>query len=219
LIEPGCFGIPSIFSFKSDVCNNCEHQSRCQAQSQNTLLSIKESMFVTDILNEHLKHSVAVGNTIVPSSVTLDIKKPIPFNGRSKKVRYALTIEQIEILKTLPKKVGAFLNTVWSKGEHLRLISVAQSGRNPFDAEKNRPYQLAYSMMMYEGRATRANLVDTIMDSFDWSYASAYSQVSLMWRALPILGLCIINGDFIELMYPSKEFQNSTNKLKDRASN
>lgn len=196
--EPACFGIPSIFSFKSEVCQACSNTSKCQVSAHSALLALKNLPIVTDILNEHNNFAYATALKRFPSPARVQITKPTPTQRKDVKPRYALTEEQLEVLESQPKKVKAFLTKIWSLGEEKGMLDLAKSGINPFNENKNRPYHLAYEKLT-QGKLSRLQLSTAIMDELGWSYASAYSQVSMIWRVLPCLNLAHVNQAFMTI--------------------
>lgn len=209
MIEPGCFGVPSIYSFKSKVCGGCKFRDNCQIASQQALLAIKSSSVVTDILSQHIEYSSSKGLNSSQASERVYFTQSIQAHQSVKKARYALTAKQLELLDNTPKKVSAFLNTIWSKGLHIEMLERARAGQNPFDINKNRPYHLACRELIAKTKITRSSLVSVIMDEFDWTYSAAYSQVSLMWQVLPALEITEADNTFMRYLFPDAKRHNT----------
>ena len=197
MVEPGCYGIPSIFSFKSEVCGSCSHASNCQSDAHSALLALKRLPIVADVLNEHNEYVHNVIVTKFPRPARVQLSKPIPVQRNNNITRVALTEEQLDTLEALPKKVQTFLRAVWARGEDKTMWEAARNGLNPFEEDRNRPYHLAYQELM-KGKVSRAYLSNVIMDNLGWAYSSAYSQVSMIWRVLPCLNLATVTQAYME---------------------
>jgi hypothetical protein len=195
-----CFGIPSIFSFKSKVCEGCGEFEECQDKSYSALLAIREYPIATTMLSQHVEYRVRTGRAI-GDPVALDITKPIPTHSKTTLVRYALTEERVARVSAVPKKIGQFLEKVWSRGIDLQINADIANGTNPFSLLNARPYHVAFEALQ-RGRAHRSHMAAQLQDKLGWTYASAYSQVSMIWQIFPELGIAKIEGVFLQSNHP-----------------
>jgi hypothetical protein len=179
-LKPNCYGIPSIFSFKSKVCGACQHFTECQKESHEELLRFGDLRIVANILSQH----ESFRSKSQPAKV--------------RKSRLALTSEQMLSLEAYPKKVQSFLKAVWSKGKHVEMLNRMQRGENPFDKDGARPFYVAFGLLL-RGKASRGDFCVAFMDELGWSYSAAYSQVSMLWHILPALDLAEINGAYMNV--------------------
>lgn len=204
-----CFGVPSIFSFKSKVCGDCNSFDCCQKESYSALLSIREYPIATTMLCQHVEHRIKTGQAH-NEPIALDINKPIPTHSKVKAVRYALTAEQIERIAGMPKKIGDYLSKIWVRGLDKRIATDIASGRNPFSLTNARPYHTAFEILR-RGKAHRSHMSNELMDVLGWTYASAYSQVSMIWQIFPELGIAEIQGVHMVALHPNLKEHNNEN--------
>ena len=190
-----CFGVPSIFSFKSKVCGNCGEFNECQKQSYSALQEIREYPISTSLLNQHEDFRIQSGQ-VAKGSATLQLSKDVPSSSKKRATRYALTTEQLARIEELPKKIGNFLEKVWVRGLDRQINIDIEDNKNPFDANKARAYHMAYEVLC-QGRAHRSKMSSELMNALGWTYASAYSQVSMIWQIFPELGIATHEGVFL----------------------
>ena len=190
-----CFGVPSVFSFKSNVCGSCKEFSECQDNAYSALLAIREYPIATTALSQHVEFRVRSG-LAQNDALELDITKPIPKHSKRTITRYALTEEQLIRISNVPKKIGKFLERVWVKGIDKQIDADVLAGNNPFSKHNARPYFVAYELLQ-EGRVHRNKMSTQLMEQLGWTYASAYSQVSMIWQIFPELGLAIADDKFL----------------------
>lgn len=204
-----CYGIPSIFSFKSAVCGGCKEFAGCQGESYSALLAIREFPIATTMLSQHIEHRIQTGQA-QNEPTALDINKPIPSHSKAKKVRYALTAEQIGHIAELPKKIGEFLSKIWVRGLDKKITEDIAEGKNPFSLTNARPYYTAYEILR-KGKAHRSHMSNELMEVLGWTYASSYSQVSMIWQIFPELGIAEINGVHMVALRPKNTEHNNEN--------
>ena len=211
---PGCYGIPSVFSFKSEVCKVCQFNQQCRKVSFEKLKGVPENIHTRNLLRDHERVEAAFKS----SEGYID-----PFEGvkprktrlkRSEAIfKVELNAEQEEKLKTLPKKVAAVASALWRKG-------FSPIGKeNPFSESGNRPYYNAFEAMR-AGKVTKKGLRMAFCERMGWSETSAYSEVSIVWSLFPVLGIAREDDDgqsleLIDIDYPGYERDN-TNRFVRR---
>lgn len=201
-----CFGVPSVFSFKSKVCESCNEFTQCQKDSYSALIAIREYPISTVALTQHEEFRVRSGQ-VVADPLALELTKPIPASTERKATRYALTTEQISRIATLPKKVGGFLEKLYVRGLDKQIERDVAEGKNPFSLTNARPYHAAYEVLS-KGRVHRSKMSNELMEMLGWTYASSYSQVSMIWQIFPELGLAKEEGVFMTKAQPEHQLHN-----------
>lgn len=179
-MQPSCFGVPSVFSFKCDVCSNCGHFTDCEESAYFALRSIAHRLPVEQALIEHERFRRAKdGDEGVAAPDPLVIVEAQP--RRARVARYDLTPDQERRLSKLPKKVADYLRKLFVRGLDVKIQMAAERGENPFDGGKFCTQQVAFDMLLCGG-FTKRDLKAQFMDRLDWQESSAYSQVSLVWQ-------------------------------------
>lgn len=202
-----CYGVPSVFSFKSKVCAGCGNFDDCQKESYSALLSIREYPIATVMLSQHVEHRMQTGQA-QNEPTALNINKPIPTHSKAKVVRYALTAEQIERIAEMPKKIGNFLSKIWVRGLDKQIAEDITLGKNPFSLTNARPYHTAFEIIR-RGKTHRSRMSNELMDVLGWTYASSYSQVSMIWQIFPELGIAKIEGVHMVTLHPNLREHNN----------
>lgn len=206
MISPGCFGVPSIYSFKSRVCQGCFAKEECQKKAHEELISLRGEPHIAELLNEHTAYSVGIAQSHVAAPRTHEIKLEAP-KYISEKKRFALSEGQMQAIADAPKKVSAVLRTIWTRGLHLEMVERFKSGLNPFDSDRHRTLHAIYAEIQ-QSKRTRSQLVETLQTRFDWTYASAYPEISNMWKVLIYLGFAEEDGTFLVRAVPSSSLHN-----------
>lgn len=191
MIEPGCFGIPSVFSFTSRVCGKCPHFGRCQSQAHAVLQAAPREL-VSKLLGEHIAYCRSQ-NIEIPDNATLEFSQPMPVVKSKVAVRYPLTDDQLSVLVGMKKKASEYLRKLMVRGTDKEILSAAELGQNAFTPEKHRAYHLALEMLL-EGGITKPFLTAAYCDQLGWSDQSAKSQTSLIWDLFPSMGLALVQG-------------------------
>jgi hypothetical protein len=181
LNKPNCFGIPSIFNFQSTVCTGCSSFKGCQESSYKSLMQVQDLSIVASEIAQH--ESYRRGLEVVPVKVT--------------KKHFALTAEQLDVIDNTPNKVGTYLKSIWVRGGQLEMHRKVGFGDNPFDVNKARANYLAYELMSNK-KVCRMDLCLAFMTELGWTKASAYSQVSMIWKIFPALEIAEIDGVFMK---------------------
>lgn len=177
--NPGCYGVPSVFSFTSRVCGGCGSFEGCQRQSHDTLKLLPSNPGVQAMLLKHENH--------------LRQKEGLsPLVPKSRQ-KNTITEEQEQQVRSLPKKVGDYLRKLFKRGEDIKIRECAGKGENPFTEEKSRPYRVAFEYLL-DGGFTKRFLRTAFMEEMGWSEASAFSQVSIVWHVFVALGVAEESG-------------------------
>lgn len=206
-----CFGIPSIFSFASEVCKSCSDFGDCQRLSHAALKGAPAHIvrpFIT--AHEAYEQSQAIDS---PTAATLNTTQQVPHKARVSKrkaQRFPLTEDQKALLAPLSKTAANFVEKLFVRHADQEILSAAREGRNGFNQDKHRPYHLAMNMLLESG-FVRPVLRQAYMDELGWSNTSAKTQVSLTWQVFIALGLA--NEDGIALV-PSDLVKASSNNVR-----
>jgi len=174
----GCFGIPSIFSFESRVCGKCKEFVECQKESEITLRRLPEGKAIHRLLVLHENFRRKQGG--------LD---PLPIVAQ----RAQLSPDQESVIRDLPKKTGAYLRKLMIRGKDVEIREAAHRGENPFEVEGHRPYHLAFDALL-SGGFTKPYLRAAFIEGLGWSESASFSQVSIIWKLFPALGVAEESG-------------------------
>lgn len=188
--HPSCFGIPSVFSFKAETCGNCASREQCRSSAYSKLLTVADQPIVKHLISVHQQHQ----DTEVQAQ-PIATSRPIPVSLKPSKKR-ELTENELEILGKLPKKVGTFLRSIWTRSKDVEMTALFKQGRNPFDLDRAKPYHVAFEAIG-NGSASRDNLAKLLMTSLGWTYAAAQSQTTMILHVLPALGFAKWDGAFL----------------------
>ena len=192
-MTPGCFGIPSIFSFTSRVCGKCSHFQTCRVEAHAALKAAPIEI-VRHQLRAHEDYCRA-------HSADSGEEKKIEFTRKvapSKKVRSLpkkidLTDAQKAMLEALPAKVSGLLSRLMKRGVDTSVLLAAQHGNNGFDPAKHRSLHLALDMLL-EGGITKPALRTAFVEKLGWAETSAFAECTLIWKVFPLLKLAVEQG-------------------------
>lgn len=191
--NPGCFGVPSVFTFKSSICGACPSHNGCQKQAFAELQSVSNEAYARPLIKQHIMFMQKIDVLEMPNvakvRVLSDKRKP-------------LSEEQEAVLESLPKKIAAFVRSVWTRGCFKEMVDRASRGDNPFDQAKNRTHHAVYEALK-ESHCSRVQLVNKLKEDFGWTNAAAYSEISAIWKALIALGFACEDGQFLSRTMPS----------------
>lgn len=192
-INPGCYGVPSVFTFKSAICGACPSHGGCQQQCFEELQAIKDEPYAAPLLKQHTMFMMRLDQTKLPNVAKVRLVED---------KRKALTEEQESILSSLPKKVAAFVRSVWTRGGFEDMLNRFNRGDNPFDQSKNRTHHAVFELLK-QSECSRIQLVETLREKFDWTHAAAYSEISAIWKALIALNFATEDGAFLSRNLPN----------------
>jgi len=202
-VSPGCFGFPSIFSFKSEVCSACSHNQECEREVESKLRSESDKPHVRVALKAHESARSAFSGAMSSGAQQTREKPLVGLVKRSRAaVKYVPTDEQEAALKNAPKKVARIAMTLWGRGFEYK-------GSNPFNVTLNKTFHAAFETIAKTGRVTKKELRMGIADLLNWSESSAYSEVSVVWSLFPILGITRESESGTELDLIDFELPNS----------
>lgn len=193
--RPGCFSAPSIFSFTSRVCNACPEFAPCQKGAESRLGALPDSPAVRTILAQHEGYRRSQAGL-----------QPLP----EVKGRAPLSEAQESLAASLPKKAGDYLRKLFARGLDVQIREGAMTGVNPFRMNGQRPYHVAFEMLM-RGSITKPALRAAYIEELGWGNAAAGPQVSLVWSLFPALGIADHDGCRL-VPSPMMGGQNSVNR-------
>lgn len=191
MIRPGCFGVPSVFSFTSRVCGKCEHHGNCQSQAHAALLGAPPRL-VGKLLEQHNEYRRAV-DASTPESTTLNTTRPTPKTASKLAVRLPLSDAQLATLSGMTKRAAEYLKRLMVRGIDKEVLTAAEMGRNGFMSSKHRSLHLALERLL-EGGLTKASLRLAYCEDLGWSETSAFSEVTLVWKIFQAMGLAVEQG-------------------------
>lgn len=195
-VRRACFGIPSVFSFGSKTCSVCPDFGRCRRAAHDELKAVEESPAIRAALIAHERHAPTGAPEIPPTPEG----KPVPEKGtrarisRAKRVSYELTEHQRGIVASIPRRAGELVAKLFRRGHEAEIRLALRAGKAPLAGEscyRSLKVALAHLRDGY----TRQGLRSFFMDELGWSYTSAWNEVSLMWSALPAIGVGMQKGD------------------------
>lgn len=193
MIHPGCFGIPSVFSFVSGVCANCREFGDCQAQSHYALTLVDQSL-VSDLLRQHENFANAQG--VIRNRGGLETTRLPVRKTKILRVEKRLSEEQEGTIARASKKVGEYLRKLYLCDIESKISSAIQNERNPFCSDGARPYHAAYEAIT-TGSISKGYLTTMFQEDLGWSKASAKSQTSVVWGVFVALDLAVEDGAYL----------------------
>lgn len=191
MTKPGCFGVPSIYSFTSRVCGKCDHAAACQPVAHSALASAPLGVSIR-LLRQHEDHCAAVGGTL-PVGATLIVSRVLPTARKAPALRLPLNEGQTALLKTLPKRSADYLKKLMVRGVDRAVLAAAKNGENGFTKTKHRPFHLALEKLL-EGGITKGQLRVAYCEELGWSETSSFPQVTMIWNIFPAMGLAVEQG-------------------------
>lgn len=190
---PGCFGFPSIFSFKSAVCRSCPFINDCEKDVESRLKSRADDPKMKIALQAHQRARSGLSEVAVSDDVHSEEKPLKRAVMRPRKCeRIELSEEQKRKIESAPKKVAKVASMFWSKG-------FSYDGSNPFNEVANRTYHAAFKTLAAAKSMTKKELRMSLMNELNWSETSAYAEVSVVWSLFPLLGVSSLSDDGLRM--------------------
>lgn len=197
---PGCFGAASVFSMDSAVCQGCVAFNECSDASIATLQQIKATIDVRDLLAKHtsarMKHEARLALKQMPGPIAASpipvvqpkpIDAPVERKTTMAKVIFEISAEHqnaIARISQANKKAGDQAAVLCKMNRINEMRSMLPQGQNPFATNGPGFLRVACNHLI-NGGFTKASLRKSLMESFDWTEATAASHVSI---AVAILG-------------------------------
>lgn len=203
--HPGCFGVPSVFSFTSPVCTGCASSQACRAASYQALLSMADSPFVGRFIAEHEAHNRQSSCQVEAPAHRPDvtINAPVP----RVKGEFVPTEDQMRALESLPKKAAAYMLRLLKKGYADRIKEAARLGVNPFRNAPAKGAYVAYELLM-QGRVSKSGLRAAFQERLGWTEGAAFSEVSMIWRVFCAMDIAQEEGEVLRV-HPMLGAQNA----------
>mgnify|MGYP000415605933 CR=1 FL=1 len=216
-----CFGVPSVFSFKSAHCGRCQSFEECRKSSYEELKSAAlDSDVVRFALIEHERIEHDVGAPANRSWATLTVASAVKPHCRSyalKRPRYGLTDAQARIVATVPKNAAIRLVKLFKSGDDVLVRRALLRGDRHFTEISNqRSLVLCLRTLSRELLVTRRTLKAGFMSELGWANTSAQSETTIMWNVLPGLGVAYREGEALLL---APEFIADNNPIQTRVNN
>lgn len=188
-----CFGIPSIFSFKSKTCASCGSFENCQNESYLNLMLVQGQIDVSDAVRSHQNHFRAINKTAPLPTQQISLNCVPKRTTAVARVPHSVSEYQRVLIESLPRKVGDYMRKLILRGFVERLVDCMNNNENPFDEEGYRPYCIAFEKLK-SGGFSRSVLKTAFQNEMGWSVKSAASQVSFIWSLMPALGIAKEDG-------------------------
>lgn len=179
--QPGCFGVPSVFSFKAPACAGCPARDACQEVAYAALMAAPEKGFLMRLIREH-----DANRRPAPAGRGYDPEFTVPEVPARNPSKSELTPDQEALIQSLPKKAGTYLRTLLKRGILARIRKCALAGINPFPEEQYRPAHLAYELLM-RGGFTKRELRLAYASTLGWKDSAAAPQVTIIWQVFQAL--------------------------------
>lgn len=189
-----CFGIPSVFSFKSKVCAACPDFEQCREESYASLLSVESKLPLNDLLAEHEGYTIERG-VRKPKSKVSDAA-PRPRTTTQKTSPRALSQEMEDRLRLLPVKVETAARRILTKRLDLKMRESLARGSNPFTMTDQRYLSVALDRLL-GGGFSKGELRSAYMRELGWTEGTAFSHVSMIWHLLPFFELATVSGGYL----------------------
>ena len=187
-IAPGCFGIPSIYSFGSVTCANCPHTTGCQKESLRCLEEDfpKKTTAIVRLIDRHkrFQESLNAGHTRDEALEAINVHVE---RKRASKPLFALSEEQKRTVESQPEAIGAALTRFWQSG-------LAYDGKtNPFPNRGFRSLRIAFDVLKNHGSVSRKSLKEVLMQN-SYTDSAAKTEVSRICRIFEILDIGTFQG-------------------------
>lgn len=195
-----CFGIPSVFSFKSLHCGRCQSFEECRKSANEELKSVAaDSDVVRFALIEHERaeyDASAPANRVDPVSSTKAKRRSyVP-----KRPKYDLTQAQKHTVSTAPKTAATRLTKLFRTGGDVLIRRALKNGDRDFaEVTNQRSLALCLRMLSHKLPVTRNGLKVAFMTELGWADSSAQSEATIMWNVLRGLGVTYRNDNALVL--------------------
>lgn len=191
-IVPGCFSVPSVFSFKSKICPKCKHFENCRGEVRDLLHAAPDFLAVRVALIEHERWNEIAGFDGVMTA-------PVPAarsQGRPSRAihpTFPLTQDQERIIASMPARVGVELHKLYSRGKDVLIRRSIVAGKPALEGHSgNRSLKVALSALVTND-LTKQNLKAAFVTELGWSDRAAQNEVSMMWHVLTALKVAVEN--------------------------
>lgn len=181
-----CFGIPSVFSFASKTCSTCQDFGHCRRLAHDKLKAASETPAIRAALVMHERHLFAELTPNKPEPQTAPAASGKTRPSRAKHKSYELTDLQKATVAALPVKAGKLVEKVFRRGQDALIRMALRDGRLD-DLEVGRSLKTALCLL--KKGFDRQTLRTCFMEEMGWSSTSAWNEVSLLWAALPAMGV------------------------------
>jgi len=201
LRQPGCFGIPSVFSVRSPKCNTCASANACVSVSRTVLSRIGDPELILTFST-----MVAVNDPVerVAQPRPLEVKVE-----RATRARWAPTPTQKALIDSVPAAVGKMMRAMFRKETFI--AQALANGENPFPNDSQRTASTMYLLLSNRVPVSKAQAKAALQSALGWASSSASVQASLIWRVFKELGIGV--EDAAGLMTLNPRIDSNTTKL------
>lgn len=187
-----CFGIPSVFSFSATACSQCGEFDTCRAESLAALKGAEPIPVVRMAIVDHERFMLVGKPGVMPDTKLKPCATARPQGrvSRAKHRDFDLTAAQRTTVASVPGRVGDFLTKLFKRGHDVEIHVALRDGVEPLEGVVG--YRsLKVALKGLDKGFDRQTLRTYYMDELGWSYSSAWNEVSLMWSALPAIGVAL----------------------------
>lgn len=181
-LEPGCFGISVCFEPQSKTCGSCAFKIACRDKGKAEALLVNQRVLANDLLRRFNDSTV---------TATLPVASAVERRVRSATPRAELTVEQQQLVASLPKKPGEVVQSLLTT--RTDVSAFLDNGIDPFRDKGRHAYLSVTCKLLMEGGFTRPQLIESFQTQLNWGYQTASSYATIAITALKALN--VITGD------------------------
>lgn len=180
---PGCFGLPSVHSFQNNACLQCSARLECARQSYKTLVSLNGTIDAKALIEQYTQVYPHLRTEQIDSTPGSPVRV-------SKLTLHMLTSAQIQLIKSVPVRVGECLRAIFNTGLNTDVcIATLRRGYNPFERQQFPFLFIACQKLMVDGAISRRSLWRWYVSTMQWSEATARARTSMAFVILGSKGL------------------------------
>jgi len=172
---PACFGAPSIYSFTSQVCGACKHNTACAEEARVVLERIRDRVNVSDLLKLHDK--AGTPHQARPNATQAAVAK-VERTAPVEPVTVDISPDEKAICERLNIKPAALAQNLCRKGMIARMRADFSARRNPFSDDRQKWLRVASDCLL-KGYS-RQSLKQSFEAELGWSGQTASSHVSIV---------------------------------------
>lgn len=200
---PGCYGVPSIFSFKSQTCMACASFETCRIESH---CELQEALAIGGdaVRNALLEYERAAHDSEPQTTTGIPGARTKPRDKRAKRPRFDLTNRQQMMVSSASKNVAKRLERLFRTGCDVVIRRAIRERDYDFvEIGNQRSLRLALQMLVRDG-VTKRGLKAAFVGVLGWSDTSSQSEATIMWGLLPRLEIADIDNESLVLSPKAK---------------
>ena len=185
-----CFGIPSVYSSRSDRCSECPMAGQCVETIKLVVAKLGDSeLQMTVIALLALNEGIDAAPRVVVE------QKP-----RKTRAKWIPSPQHAALLMNVPANVAKIMRGILKHEQDV--IQALIQGCNPFSESRLRSAHKAFERIM-DGGATQHELSLAFCESLGWSKPAAVVQASVLTRAFRELGIVVMDDDGVLRVNPT----------------